>query len=127
STRLGVPVGQPTRVDSEGIEYQMFATGALFGVPGQPVVAILGDFFSRWKDLGGIDSPLGYPTSDPDQVAGTTVQDFSRGWMVSVPNAGVLSVGAGDSSIFPLLVSNAAMLDVPGGLALWTPGVDDLN
>jgi hypothetical protein len=133
ASSLGNPVGGTTALGIDNIVYQMYQNGAVVGTPGQPLVEVKGDIFTRWRDLGGINGPLSFPTSAPYTIHNTTVQDFYGGWIVTNPNAGTLAVQGGTSRDLSALISPAAMLgqglslNSGSSLGLWTPVVDDLK
>jgi hypothetical protein len=84
---------------------QDFQNASIFFQPGHPAFEVHGAIRDLWRSLGGVNSSLGFPTSDEgDAPGGGRVSHFEHGEIVS------------SSPVFPLLFWTGGAHVVSGGI-----------
>jgi hypothetical protein len=83
---LGYPLGDPLRrADAHTIQY--FQRGVIADTGQSWSSALFGVPYSRWRDLGGEKSVLGYPVSEVERWGDGWVQRFERGAMADTTSS----------------------------------------
>jgi hypothetical protein len=86
---LGYPVAEKSVTSSRWIQY--FEKGLITDTSTTTTAVLVGWPYTRWKQLGGTASPLGYPTSN--KIGGDTwVQYFDKGAMGDTPTSSTSTV-----------------------------------
>lgn len=120
---LGFPTAaaQSVTVDGTVVLSQEFARGIALSTSGSGTYAILnGPIRTRWASLGGLNGPLGWPTSAQEASAGIVRQSFNRG-LLSIASGGTVVVLSGDYYAYWKTGSNAAQIGPPTTSAIpWT-------
>jgi uncharacterized protein with LGFP repeats len=89
---LGYPTGdERTTADGKG-RYSTFQQGAVLWTAAGGPHAVYGSIYQRYVAMGGVQSALGYPTSDEHAVTGGRASDFEGGTLTWTAATGAVTV-----------------------------------
>lgn len=85
---FGLPTADVSTVTGQG-HWQRFQHGGIFELTAGTIIVVSGALYTKWSQLGGIGSGLGFPQRYPSAVAGGTQQIFLNGGLYSSAATGV--------------------------------------
>lgn len=89
TTRLGLPTSEE-QAEGSGDRVQLFQNGQVHFRASLGAFALTGAVLDRWVALGGVGSPLGFPTTDAEALADgvSSSGHFEQGAIYSNPTTG---------------------------------------
>ncbi|MQY18371.1 LGFP repeat-containing protein [Nocardia macrotermitis] len=76
------PLGEPTSDEQDapnGGKYQEFTGGVIYFNLATGTFTVYGEIRKAWEAEGGAGGPLGFPTSDEQDIEGGKVSNFEHG------------------------------------------------